>query len=184
MQPSAHPAPSRRPGYGPTVAAAVAGVLIAVVVLVVGIGSWVDDFPDLETQFQPGETVPVTLAADRPSVIYVSPTEAAYADRCAAELPGGTVAITESKTFTFLSGGRGWAARYELLADRDGTARLTCPRAGSGVLLAVGEQADNPALLRKLSGTIGFALVLGLAGIVTAVVLGMRTARRRRELRT
>jgi hypothetical protein len=89
--------------------------------------------------------------------------------------------------FTFLSGGRTWAALFEVSSDRSGRAGLACEPAGGGrPLLAVGDAPDQPRLLRALGGSVaaGAAVALPalLAGGVMAVVVARRRSAHRRRL--
>ncbi|GAA4735312.1 hypothetical protein [Phytohabitans rumicis] len=182
--------PSRRPPgrrwYAVAGGAALLGVAASGALLVTGILSWIEDFPALGDRFRGGESVRVDLRAGQPAVLYVSPDTASYDWRCTGTMAGAPVAVTEAPyTFTFFSGGRTWAARYELRADRDGSVDLTCAPAAQtrSALLAVGEEPDNGRLLRKLATTVaasGAAAVLGLAvgGVLTVVVWRRRRAYR------
>ena len=105
----------RRRWYGLAAAVAVLGLILGIVLLVVRIRVWTDEFPTLGGSFRPGETVSVDLRADTPVVLYVSPTESVYDVACSAE---GADAVEVSYTFTFFSGGRSWAAHSEIVADR------------------------------------------------------------------
>ncbi|GFJ94835.1 hypothetical protein [Phytohabitans rumicis] len=137
--------PSRRPPgrrwYAVAGGAALLGVAASGALLVTGILSWIEDFPALGDRFRGGESVRVDLRAGQPAVLYVSPDTASYDWRCTGTMAGAPVAVTEAPyTFTFFSGGRTWAARYELRADRDGSVDLTCAPAAQtrSALLAVG----------------------------------------------
>jgi hypothetical protein len=178
--------PSRR-WYAVAVAVAVLGLLAAAVLLATGIRSWSGDFPTLGDHFRSGESVPVDLRAGQPAVLYVSPDTAAFDWRCTADLPGSQVAITKAPyTFTFFSAGRTWAARYEIQADKDGRAQLTCVAiAGTGTpLLAVGDQPDNAHLVRELVSTIAAGACAALLGLALGGTLAMIVARRRRAHRS
>jgi hypothetical protein len=177
--------PHRR-WYAVAVAVAVLGLLAAAAVLSVTIRAWSTGFPTLGSPFRGGESVEVDLRAGQPAVLYVSPDTATFNGRCTAELAGADVAVTEvSYTFTFFSGGRTWAARYEILADRDGRARLTCmPAAGTGgPLLATGDKPDNPRLLRGLAGSVAAGVSTALLGLVGGGVLALVIAKRRGSYR-
>jgi hypothetical protein len=164
---STKPAPGRR-WYVVAGAIAVGSLLIASAVLVIGIRSWLGDFPKLGEHFQVDETARVDLVAGQSSVLYTSPEAPGAALNCSAELALASVAVTETPyTFTFFSGGRSWAARYELRPTLDGRAFVTCTSpTGAQPTLAVGDKPDNSRLLAKLAGTIalgGFTALLGLA---------------------
>jgi hypothetical protein len=176
----------RRPGRGWfAVAGAVAllGLVAAAVVLIVGIRSWTDEFPTLGAPVRSGEAVQAELRANQPAVLYVSPDTSTSEWRCTGDVAGSPVAVSEAPyTFTFFSGGRTWAARYEIRADRAGVARLTCSAVpGSGSLLAVGEQPDNARLVRKLVTTIVAGACVGLFGLGLGGTIAVLVRKRRKK---
>lgn len=176
----------RRPGRGWYAVAgvvAVLGLMASVAVLAAGIWSWVGDFPTLGAQFRDGESVRVHLEAGRPAVLYVSPDTSASVWRCTGEVAGSPVAVTEAPyTFTFFSGGRTWAARYEIRAERAGSARLTCSAlTGAGTArLAVGDKPDNSHLIRKLAGTIAAGACVAVLGLGVGGALALVVRKRRK----
>ena len=180
------PPPSRR-WYAVAVVVAVLGLLASAAVLATGIRSWIGDFPALGGHFRSDESVHVDLRAGQPVVLYVSPDTAPLDWQCTAELAGSQVAITETPyTFTFFSGGRSWAARYEVQAERDGRAQLTCvATAGTDAsLLAVGDKPDNSHLLRKLAGTIAAGMCTALLGLALGGTLALVVRKRRKAHRS
>jgi hypothetical protein len=153
-------------------------------VLIVGIRSWTDEFPTLGAPVRGGEAVRAELRANQPAVLYVSPDTSTSEWRCTGDVGGSPVAVSEAPyTFTFFSGGRTWAARYEIRADRDGVARLTCSAvSGSGgQLLAVGEQPDNARLVRKLVTTIVAGACVGLLGLGLGGTIAVLVRKRRKR---
>jgi hypothetical protein len=178
---STRPAPGRR-WYAVAGAIAVGGLLVASAVLGIGIRSWLGDFPKLGEHFQVDETARVDLVAGQPSVLYTSPEAPAAALNCSAELAVASVAVTETPyTFTFFSGGRTWASRYELRATRDGRAFVTCTSpTGAQPTLAVGDKPDNSRLLARLAGTIALGAIPALLGLALGGTLALVVARRRR----
>jgi hypothetical protein len=164
------------------------GLAVAAIVLVTGVRSWLDGFPDLGERFRGGDTVRVDVRAGETVVLYVSPDTAPAEYLCEGEVAGSPVRVTDSPTFTFFSGLETWAARYELVADQTGTGQLTCvaPVGRGAEMLAVGERPDNGRLLRILGTTIavaGGAAVLSLA-VGGGMVLGVWRRRRAHRVRT
>jgi hypothetical protein len=169
-------------------AVTVAGLVVAAVVLVTGIRSWLDGFPDLGGRFRDGEAVRVDLRAGQPVVLYVSPDTATTDYACTGEVAGAPVVVAEvSYTFTFPDRGfQTWAARYEMVSERTGSGQLTCTSATgrSADLLAVGDKPDNGRLLRIMATTVGLSGGAALVGLATGGVITLVAWRRRKAYRT
>lgn len=161
------------------------GLIAATVVLVIGVRSWLDGFPDLGERFRGGETVRIDVRAGETVMLYASPDSAPAEYVCEGEVAGSPIQVTESRTFTFFSGLQTWAARYELVADQTGTGQLTCvaPAGRGAELLAVGEMPDNGRLLRILGTTIAIAGGVALISVAVGGGMVLGVWRRRRPRR-
>jgi hypothetical protein len=180
-------APGRR-WYVAAGAVAAVGVAVAVVVLVTGIRSWLDGFPDLGSRFRDGESVRVDLTAGQPVVLYVSPDTTTTDYLCTGKVSGVPVAVTEvSYTFTFPDRSfQTWVARYEVVSERGGSGQLTCSSVTgrSPEALAVGDKPDNRRLLRIMATTIGLSAAAAILGLAAGGVISLVTWRRRKAYRT
>jgi len=161
------------------------GLAVAMVVVVIGVRSWLDGFPDLGERFRGGDTVRVDMRVGETVVLYVSPEAAPAEFRCEGEVGGSPIRVTEARTFTFFSGLETWAARFELVADQTGTGQLTCVASpGRGAeTLAVGEMPDNGRLLRILGTTIVVAGLVAVLSLAAGGGMALGVWRRRRARR-
>jgi hypothetical protein len=180
--------PPGRGWYAVAGTVTVLGLAVAAIVLVTGVRSWLDGFPDLGERFRNGDTVSIDVRAGETVVLYVSPESAPAQFLCEGEVAGSPVHVTDAPTFTFFNGlDETWAARYELVADQTGTGRLTCvaPVGRGAAMLALGEKPDNGRLLRILGTTIAIAGGIALLSVAAGggMVLGVWRRRRARRVR-
>ncbi|MEO3924229.1 hypothetical protein ABGB07_10265 [Micromonosporaceae bacterium B7E4] len=132
-------------------------------------------------------TARAELRAGEPAVLYVSPDTVTFDGKCTGEVAGSPITVIEaSDTFTFFSGGRTWAARYEIRAEHSGSGQLTCI-AGTGrgaPLLAVGDRPDNPHLVRRLAGTVAVGACVAGLGLALGGAIALAVRKRRRAHRS
>lgn len=168
--------------YAVAALVAVLGVVVGLVVLFARLRAWTGEFPQLGAHHRAGQSIPLTLRAGEPVVLYVSP-DAFTSLRCEGEVAGSPVTVAEVRdTFTFFSGGQPWEAKLEIGSDVAGAGSLTCTGSPT-VTLAIGEKPDNGRLLRILAVGIGMSAVPAVLGLGGGTALAVGVARRRRAHR-
>ncbi|MGH8792399.1 MAG: hypothetical protein ACRDXX_07120 [Stackebrandtia sp.] len=177
--------------------------LVAALIMVVGVGGGVglsvfgivhiaSGMPDMKAEFASGETVSVTLSAEKDWAIFVDYPDNAqpFSTECTVTpVGGGEADVSEpGGAFTYGTNERNWQLVYDVSVSETGEYEITCALAGDDydTDFAVGDSVDVGAFIGQTFGSIAALLCLPAAALIVGgviiVVVGMKRAAHKKRL--